>query len=162
LTSYRKGNVVINSIMFIIVLVTMSMISLFIWTAWDELEPDMRTDINMTEAEEIIDEVDSRYPSMIDGLVLLIFLGMWIFGVAASYFSETHPFLFGMMLILVVFVVIAGMMLGNFYEDLFADAELSSISADFPVTHWILSHMMIIGIVISVSMAIFYFGGKNT
>jgi len=149
--------------MFIIVIVVFSLISVFIWVAWDELEPDMRTDVgNMTEITETIDEVEDRYPSMIDGLVLLIFLGMWIFGVAASYFSESHPFLFGMMLILVIFVIIAGMMLGNFYEELFEDTDLLGISDSFPVTHWILTHLMIIGITIAVSMALFYFGGKGT
>lgn len=157
----RKANVVLNSIMFIIVIVVMALISLFIWSAWKELEPDMSSDITMPEAQDMIDEVDDRYPSMIDGLILLIFLGMWIFGVATSYFSESHPFLFGMMLIVVVFVIIAGMMLGNFYEELFEDEELSTISADFPVVHWIMTHLLIIGIVMTVSMALFYFGGKG-
>jgi len=138
-----------------------SLISLFIWSAWTELEPDMREDLNMTEAEEMMDEVTNRYPSMIDGLVLLIFLGMWIFGVAMAYFSESHPFLFGLMMILVVFVIIAGMMLSNFYDDLFQDEELSTISASFPVTHWVLTHLLVIGIVVAVSMAMFYFGGKG-
>jgi len=147
--------------MFIIVIVVFSLISLFIWKAWDELAADMKADVDVAEADEIVDEVTTRYPKMIDGLALLIFLGMWIFGVAASYFSESHPFLFGMMLILVVFVIIAGMMLGNFYEELFADDELSDISDDFPVTHWILTHLLTIGIVIACSMAMFYFGGKG-
>ena len=151
-----------SSIMFIIVIVVMSLISLFIWSAWKELAPTMKEDLNMTESREMIDEVESRYPSMIDGLVLLIFLGMWMFGVATSYFSESHPFLFGLMLILVVFVIIAGMMLSNFYEELFEDEELSTIGADFPVTHWILTHLLIIGIVMAVSMAMFYFGGKGS
>jgi len=157
-----KANIVLNSIMFIIVIVCMSLVSLFIWVAWNELSEDMKADVDVTEADEIIDDVTNRYPSMIDGLVMLIFLGMWIFGVAASYFSESHPFLFGLMMILVVFVVIAGMMLGNFYEELFEDEELSTIGADFPVTHWILTHLLIIGIVMAVSMAMFYFGGKGT
>ena len=161
MTSHR-ANIVLNSIMFIIVIVVFSLISLFIWKAWSELEPTMKEDINMTEAEEMMDEVTNRYPSMIDGLVLLIFLGMWIFGVASSYFSESHPFLFGLMMILVVFVIIAGMMLGNFYEELFEDDDLIGLADDFPVTHWILTHLLIIGIVIAVSMAMFYFGGKGT
>ena len=147
--------------MFIIVIVVFSLISLFVWVAWDELADDMKADVDVAEADEIIDEVTNRYPSMIDGLALLIFLGMWLFGVAASYFSESHPFLFGMMLILVVFVIIAGMMLGNFYEELFEDEELSDISGSFPVTHWILTHLLTIGIVIACSMAMFYFGGKG-
>jgi pilus assembly protein TadC len=147
--------------MFIIVIVVMSLISLFIWVAWQELAEDMKSDVDVTEADEIIDEVTNRYPSMIDGLVMLIFLGMWIFGVAASYFSESHPFLFGMMMILVVFVIIAGMILGNFYEELFEDEELSGIPDDFPVLHWVLTHLLIIGIVMAVSMAMFYFRGKG-
>ena len=157
----KRANVVINSIMFIIVIVVMSLVSLFIWKAWTELAPDMIEDINSTQGEEIINDVTNRYPSMIDGLVMLIFLGMWIFGVAASYFSDDHPFLFGMMMILVVFVIIAGMMLGNFYEELFQDQELSTVAASFPTTHWVLTHLMIIGIVMAVSMALFYFGGKG-
>ena len=76
---FRKGDVVISSIMFIIVIFVMSLISLFIWVAWQELEPDMKEDIDMAEAEEIMDEVTNRYPSMIDGLVMLIFLGPDLF-----------------------------------------------------------------------------------
>lgn len=159
---FKKGNVVINSIMFIIVIVVMSLLSMFIWKAWTELEPTMRADLNMTESDAMMDEVNDRYPSVMDGLIMLVFLGMWIFGVAMSYFSESHPFLFGMMLILVVFVIIAGMLLGNFYEELFEDNELVEVGADFPVTHWIMTHLMIIGIVMAVSMAMFYFGGKGS
>ena len=159
---FKKGNIVMNSIMFIIVIVVMGLVSLFIWVAWDELADDIKEDVDVAEADEIVDEVTDRYPSMIDGLILLIFLGMWIFGVAASYFSESHPFLFGLMMILIVFVIIAGAMLSNFYEELFEDEELSTIGADFPVTHWILTHLMIISIVMAISMAMFYFGGKGT
>lgn len=158
---YKKGDVVLDTIMFIIVIFVMSLIALFIWKAWTELEPDMRSDLNMTESEEMMDEVQSRYPSMMDGLILLAFLLLWIFGVAASYFSQDHPFLFGIMFILVVFVIIAGAMLGNFYEELFEDDDLSTVAASFPVTHWIMTHMLIIGIVIAASMAMFYFGGKG-
>ena len=159
---FKKGNIVMNSIMFIIVIVVMGLVSLFIWVAWDELADDIKEDVDVAEADEIVDEVTDRYPSMIDGLILLIFLGMWIFGVAASYFSESHPFLFGLMMILIVFVIIAGAMLSNFYEELFEDEELSTVGAEFPVTHWILTHLLIIGIVMAISMAMFYFGGKGT
>lgn len=159
---FRKGNIVLNSIMFIIVIFAMGLISMFIWVAWDELAEDIKADVDVAEADEIVDEVTNRYPSMIDGLIMLIFLGMWIVGVAASYFSESHPFLFGMMMILVVFVIIAAMLLGNFYEELFQDDTLSGISSTFPVTHWILTHLLIISIVMAVSMAMFYFGGKGT
>ena len=159
---FKKSDIVMNSIMFIIVIVCMGLVSLFIWVAWDELAEDIKSDVDVAEADEIVDEVTNRYPSMIDGLIMLTFLGMWIFGVAASYFSESHPFLFGMMMILVVFVIIAGMMLSNFYEELFEDDDLTGVSDTFPVTHWILTHLLIIGIVMAVSMAMFYFGGKGT
>lgn len=155
---HKKSNVVLNSIVFIIVLFSVSIISLFIWKAWSDLSPYIREDIDSIEAEGIIDEVDNRYPSVIDGLVLFIFMGMWIFGMAASYFSESHPFLFGIMFIAVVFVIIAGAMLGNFYEELFEDEDISTITSDFPKIHWIMTHMLLIGIVIASSMALIYFG----
>lgn len=161
LTFHKRSNIVINSIMFIIVLFVMSLFGMFFWKAWHDLVPDILEDVNSTEAKAVVNEVDSRYPSVMDGIILLVFVGFWIVGAGSAYFSNDHPFLFGLMFILVVFVIIAGVMLGNFYEELFQDKDLADIADSFPITHWIMTHLLIIGIVISMSMAIFFFGRRS-
>lgn len=156
--SHKKGNVVMSSILFIIVIVVASLMSLFGWKIWTDIAPEIRADTNMTEADDLLNEVEDRYPAVMDGIIMMIFLGLWIFGIAAAFFNESHPFLFGLMFILIIFVIIAGVILGNFYEELFQDEDLNTIGAEFPKTHWILTHMLLIGIVISISMALTYFG----
>lgn len=156
MTSNKKANVVIDIIMFIIVLSVFALISIFGWKAWSDLEPDIRLDATTNQSTETIDQVETRYPSMIDGLFMLMFLGMWIVGSVSAYMSDSHPMLFGIMLVLVVFVIIAGVMLGNFYEELFTDSTLTTLTNDFPATHWIMTHMLMIGIVIATSMTLIY------
>lgn len=158
--SNKKGNIIFDIIMFIIVIFVATLISFFGWQVWSDLEPDIKSDVNITEGDNTIDEVTTRYPSFIDGLILFIFLGMWTVGVISAFTSDTHPILFGVMMIALVFVIIAGTILGNFYEDLFADAELSTIASNFTATNWILSHMLIIGIVVGLSIVLAFFG-KN-
>lgn len=159
-STHRRGNIVMDSIVAIIVLVVFGMISLFGWQAFTELEPDITADITLNESKTIISDTEERYPLVIDGIILFILLGVWLMGIVSAYVSESHPLLFGIMMIALVFVIIAGMLLGNFYEELFQDQELSSISADFPKVHFILTNMLIITLVISFSVALVFFA-KN-
>ena len=161
LTSHKKGNVIYGFIVFTIVIFVLSIISIMIYKAWSDLKPDLLSDITITEGDTILNDTESRYIPVLDGIVAFVFLGFWILCIVAAYISEEHPLLFSLMFIAIVFIIIAGVTLGNFYEELFADAELANIGESFPITHWIMTHLLVIGIMIGSSMFLFYFLGRQ-
>jgi len=156
----KKSQAVIDSIVFIIMVVVFGMVCMFGYVIFSDIEPMITEDLDLNESKVIISDMNTRYPPVFDSLLALVFLGIWIAGIASAFASETHPILFGFMMIIIVFVIIAGAMLGNFYEDLFTDATLSSVVIHFPMTNWILSHMLEIGIVVSLTILLVLMG-KN-
>jgi len=147
--------------MFIIVIFVLSIITIMVYKSWSDLKPDLLGDITSTEGDQVINDTESRYIPVMDGIIAFVFLGFWILCIVSAYISEQHPLLFSLLFIAVIFIIIAGVTLGNFYEELFADAELGDIGQSFPITHWVLSNMLIIGIIIGSSMFIFYFLGRS-
>ena len=157
-STHRKANLVMDGIVFIIVIVVFGIISMIGFQSFSELKDDVIADVSLNESKVVVEDVESRYPSVMDGLMIFIFMGLWLFGIVGAYFSESHPMLFGVSMIALIFVIIAAVMLGNFYEELFQDSELSSMSASMPMTHWILTHMMPIAVVVVFSIALVFFG----
>lgn len=156
----KKANVVMDSIVFVIVILVFSLITFFSWTAFDDIKTDVYNDITLNESKETITEVETRYPSVFDGLIVFVLLGMWAFGIVSAVIREDHPVLFGFMMILLVFVIIAAAMLGNFYEELFQDSLLAGITDSFPASNWILTHILELSIVVGLSILLVLLG-KN-
>ena len=87
------------------------------------------------------------------GLVLL-FAGLWIVTLVSAFFVDTHPvfLIAGIFLLVIVLLVLA--ILGNSFEEITEDADLSSTATDFPLTNWLMTHLLIVGIAIGGSMVI--------
>jgi len=157
----KKGqNAIIDGIFFIIIIIVFGIVALLGYQSFSEIKDDIRDDVTLNESKDAITEVESRYPSLFDGLILIVFMGMWLAGIATAMMSESHPFVFGLTMVLIVFVIIAGVMLGNFYEELFEDEDLNTMPTTFPVTNWLLTHMLQLGIVVVLTIALVLFG-KN-
>jgi len=158
----KKGqsNIMMDTIVVLIVAVVFGMVVFFGWQMFTELKTDMRADLDLNESKEVIDEIESRYPSVFDGLFIFIFMGLWAAGFVAGIMSEQHPALFGFMMLIMVFVLIVAAILGNYFEETFEDAELLAISSSFPMTMWVMTHLLTItiGVVVTIILGLM---GKN-
>jgi len=157
---HKSGNAVIDTIMVIIVIVVLGIVSMITYKAFGDIKPDILAEMNSAEAQDTLNESYDRFPSTLDNIFLLAFFLLWGLVIVASFMIDSHPIFFIITFILLVFVIIAGVMLGNFYEELFQDSDLAEMPASFPATNWILTHMLAIGIVVAFSIAIVLFG-KN-
>lgn len=156
----KKGNAVFGTIMFIVVIVAFTIISFLGYHVFSDMKPDLLSDLNTTESKAVITDLDARYPSAIDGLVALIFAGLWVAGIVSTITKDEHPIIFGFMMFALIFVIIAGAIIGNTFEEMFQDSDLSTLPASFPLSYWICTHMLEIGIVVSVSILLSMLG-KN-
>jgi hypothetical protein len=109
-------------------------------------------DLELNESKTIVNDVSNRYPSIFDGLALFIMVGVWVVGIAAGYMYDEHPMLFGFMILICIAALIAGMFLSNSFQDFMGDDEYSGMSATFPKTIWIISHLLEVGIMMMLSV----------
>ena len=156
----KKGNIIIDMIMFIIVIFVVILVSIFGWKAFSDLYPTISADVTLNESQAALDQVNDRYPSVFDGLIIFILGGMWAAGIVAAYMSEQHPMIFGFMMIIIVFVLIAGAMIANFYEGLFQDSDLNTLTSDFPKSNFVMLHFLEISLVVVITIVMAWLG-KN-
>lgn len=149
---FRKGNIVMDIIVFLIVIVIFSMVVLFGWQAFSEVNTDIQNDLQLNESIAAMEEVETRYPSVFDGLFMLIFLGFWAAGIISAMMSEQHPVIFGFMMIAVIFVLIASAMLANYFEETYQNEELNTLTDDFPMTNWVMIHLLELTIAMALSI----------
>lgn len=142
----KKGNVVATGIFIIIVIVVFAMVNTIGGNVFEDIYPSVDESLSMNESKQVLSDVDTRYPSVVDGLVLLLFGGLWLGAVVSGWVREEHPMLFGFMMILVCAVLISGILLSNSFEEFFNDPEYSGSATTYPATFWIITHLLEVGI----------------
>lgn len=142
----KKGNVVFVGIFFIIVIVIFSLVYMFSYDAFDEIYSDTYASLGMNESKAALENVHSRYPATFDGIILVVFVGIWLGGLGSALVKEEHPMLFGIMLFLVIFVLIAGMLVANSFEEIFQEESLTDLTTTFPATYFVITNILELGI----------------
>lgn len=152
-----KGFAVLELAFIFIMLFVFVFISFYGFKILDDLEPDIQEDLVLNESKEMYENIHSRYPNVFDGLFMLLFVGAWIFVVVAASMSTDHPILFVSSIVIMVFIIISIVILGNFYEEYFADASVAGLAANFPMANWIFSHILpiVLGIGFSIVLAMY-------
>lgn len=154
----KKGNAVLDIALFMIIIVVFAIASILGYKVFTEINTDISAEMTNTQANATLQETGGRYPAVLDGLVILVFLGLWAMVLVASFMVDSHPIFFIFSVILIFFMIIAGIFLGNFYEEFFSDSEFTGLTATFPATNWILTHLLPIVIAISISILIVLYG----
>ena len=155
----KKCNAILDTAMVVVVLVVMGVLSIITWSVWGDLSPEVYDAVNeSTEATESLDVIDNNYTSLFDGIFLFVFMGLWIMTLVASWMIDSHPIFFAISLILFVIVLVGAVYLGNFYEEIITDSAFNDAYQDFPATHYILTNLLMFGIVIGSSIMIVLYG----
>jgi hypothetical protein len=136
---------------FALVLGIGTIISMLSYQAFTDMKGELLGDLGSNESIKVVNDIDTRYPDVFSGFVVLVLIGFWAFAMVSAYISNDHPILFIFMMILMVFVLISSMMLGNFYEEFFDDAEYSGLTASFAIPDFIMTHIMEISIGVLIS-----------
>jgi len=147
----KKGNVLMISILFIIVIFVFAIINMVTFQVWGDIDDSILEDLNHNESKQVINDVTNRGPSVFDSVILIVFAGIWIMGIASGIMKDEHPVLFGFMLLMIIAVLIAGAFIANSFEEFFQDATISGMATAFPKTYWILTHLFILGVLMALS-----------
>lgn len=161
--NYRnKKGLAIMEIMFVmIILFVFGFISMIIFQTYKEISPDLRSEFVSSGSNSsvvVVDDVTNRYPSTFDALVLICLILLWIVVLVSAFLVDSHPLFFIASIIVFVFILIAGGILGQFYDELIVDDSLSGLSDDFPITNWILEHLFFLILLVGFSVLLVLYG----
>lgn len=155
----KKGNVVSDVLMLLIVFFLISLIAIITHVSVSQINDDFQNDSEMnTIAKESLDESTTRYPKFFDGALLFFFILIWALVIVASFNLDNNPIFFIFSLILFVFIIGVVITVGNAFHEITTDVDITSSALQFPITLWIFDHLLPISITIASSVLIVLFG----
>lgn len=147
-----------DSGLIILVLVVFGIIGIISYIAFDDIVTDIVADEdihNSTKAN--LTSLNDRFPSFMDGAFGLALGLFWILVIAFSFMVDSHPIFFVVSIVLLLGLLFGAGLLSNAYEEFETDSEYSTASAQFPITSFILTHLLIIMLAIGGSIALVLF-----
>lgn len=157
----KKGNAIVDTISYGVIIFVFAIAFILIYPAFSDLNTEIQNDNTMTSSAKSISQTSfNNYPSVMDGVFVLVLVLLWIITIIASFQIDSHPIFFVVVIILMVVVVIIAQLLASSYEDLSSDSLLSGVSSTFPMTNYILSNLHIASLIVGGSILIALYG-KN-
>lgn len=155
LSRSKKANVFFEGLSIfhaIIMLIIFGIIGLMLFT---DLNVDFQADPdNGAFSKELMQEAYDQYPSMWDDIIIIVFVGMWLFALISAFFIDTHPLFFVVSAILLVLLLIFIVYISNGAYDIFIDGDFETYYSQFPKTAFIFEHILTVMIVIGASVLV--------
>ena len=157
----RKGNVVLDSMMVLIVLVVFGIISVLAYITMNDLTTDIVADPDISNATKSnLTSLNERMPATLDGAFALAFGLLWILVIVSSFLVDAHPAFFVISIVLLLVLLFSAGLISNAYGEFETDPEFSSYASEFPMTSYIINNLLVVILVIGGSVGLVLFG-KN-
>jgi hypothetical protein len=151
-------NAILDTLVIVIILSVLAIVSVIAYNAFTEVNADiMADDTMMSEAQNISNDLHTKYPPLMDNLFLFAFVLLVIFVVISVFMLDTHPIFFIVTVILLIAVFVVAMLLSNVYDDVMTDATLAGSANMFPYMSWMNDNLLglVIGIGFLISIVLF-------
>jgi len=149
----KKGNAIIDGVTLVVVLVILSLSSIFAYKVFFDMNIDMSQELT-GQAKEQHGSLYKGFPSLMDNLFLFAVILLIVFVIVSVFLLNTHPIFFITSVLLLIGVFIAGFLLANAFDDIMLEPEMAQIANSFTYTGWIMGHLVEVIIVIAFLMMI--------
>ena len=157
----KKANAVADGITILIILLCFGFLMILGYHLLDTTSTEVNSDADMSNmSKQIMTEQSTRYPKYMDAAFMFALVGLWIAALVTAFMIDSHPVFFVISLVLLIAVFVMVAYLGNSYEELMADEPFDSLTPKFPMMHWVMTHMLIFIVVITLSVMLVLYG-KN-
>jgi uncharacterized membrane protein YhaH (DUF805 family) len=154
----RKGNAILDTVTIVVLLFVFIIICITMRPILDDVNTDVQADADIgTEAKTTLSKLNTSYPTTMDACIILGYVLLWIFAVVASFMVDTHPAFLAVSIILMLFLVLISSTLANTYEELASDPGILA-ETYFPLTTFIMKHLVEYFIVVCASIMIVLYG----
>ena len=154
----KKGNAIIEGLTILIVITIFAIGGLWSYKIFDDLNSDIQNDTSFDAgAKNSSGDLYATYPSLMDNLFLMMFSLFTIFVIVSAFLIDTHPIFFIIAVMLLISVFVVAIFVGNIYDEIATDSELSPYANNLPYMSFIMRHIVEMIIAISFITAIVLF-----
>ena len=149
--------------MMLVFFVIFSILSVVVYSMFTETNTEIQSDDDLGNiSKNVTGSIHSNFPSMFDNAFASTLGLLWLFSLAAAYYSRGNKILLIIMIILIIVVLGLSMLVSNIYEEVADDSEYSNSVSNFPITDFIMGNLFVTLIAISFSVLMaMYFGGRD-
>ena len=139
----KKGNVVLETITIILVLIFFAVTSIFGYQMFDELNTDIQADTTMgNESKEISGNLHGKYANLFDNLILMAFVLLFAGVLISTFMLDSNPLFFVLSLVAMISLFVVAAILGNTYESIMMGGDISVYANQFTYTTWLMTHIL--------------------
>lgn len=152
---FRRGQFSVESVFLVVILFGIGITIVIANMVNKDINAELQNDTSMQPvALADLQGSVTRFPQYMDNVVMLALILIWAVMLITSYFIDTHPVFFVVGLLLLLFLIGAVITVSNTYEDFITDSDVASFALDFPKTNYIMQHMVIIMVLITLTTGI--------
>ena len=105
----KKGNVILDSIMVLIVLTLFSVLTIVGYKIFNDLNTDIQADNDVSDtAKSNLNSLNTRFPTFMDNAFIIALVLLTILAIAFSFYIDTNPFFFIVAIVLLLAVLFIG------------------------------------------------------
>lgn len=154
----KRGSYGLDILLFLLLLFFFVIMGVVLYRATKEINTIIQDDPEIPATyKEVPNNFTNNFPQWLDEMFLLMFilstLALW----ASAWFIDTYPIFFVVALIVMIFLTLGAMLLGNAYQDSFSNTDLASDAAEFTIIPFIMGNLGLVCIVIGSITAILLF-----
>ena len=155
----KKGQIAALLIGMVLVIV-FALISVFSWKALDGINDEFQlsTDLDNT-SKESLNNITTSFPSVFDGLILMVIVAVWFLCMVFSWQSSDNPLLAVLGFVLLGILMLISMVLSNVWSDVTTSDP--SIGGAFPLTSFFLSNYLMIILIMGASIMMITLSRSN-
>lgn len=147
----KKGQFLQVALAIVIILV-MAIVSVFVFQASDSLNDSFQQDVTLTnESKATYDSLNTAYPSLFDGIIMLVFVGLWVLSMVVAFNSDSNPLLLFISLFIIAALAVVGMILNNVWVSVYDSSESGGFAQQFPMTNFLLDKYLLVVLVMGFS-----------
>jgi len=145
----KKGQIDII-LLVIVALAVFGIVSYVGFVVVQDLNVDIQADPSLGEnTKNLSQKTADTFAPFSDGVFALILGLFWLGGLVAAYFSDNNPFFYVVFVLITVFLMTAGGIISNTWDELTSDSGFDGVANSFPVTNYVMNnYLMVFGVVL--------------
>ncbi len=163
LSSNKRGNVMFEVFTLAIVIFAIGFILIAASIVSNKVNEAIQSNpefANANDSKIIMEDFNNNYPKIGDGIIVTLFIGLWIVALIGAFLIDSHPVFFIFSVILLSVFVLVGGYLSDAWTDATTTSALAPYAAEFPMTNFIFGHIIASLVVIGFSIMLVLYG-KN-
>lgn len=152
---HKKSNAILDTMIVVVFLVAIIICAWFGNLIVNKFNDNWKTlPTSTSESLRISQQNADKFAVTWDGLIIFIFVGLWIAVIISSFQINSHPVFFGITVIVMAFVLIVAAILSNAAHTIYDNNTINQYAASFVYSFYIIDHYVLFALAIGFSILI--------